>query len=93
MSMERAFRMLKNKLKILLKKVNIPFCHMPNLVMACICLHNMCIANLDGFNMDWALEVQKNAQIETNTTFGNLEKTNFLGLLKKQSNKLRGYKI
>jgi hypothetical protein len=53
----------------------------------------MCIANLDGFNMDWALEVQKNAQIETNPTFGNLEKTNFLGLLKKQSNKLRGYKI
>jgi hypothetical protein len=33
----------------------------------------MCIANLDGFNIDWALEVQRNAYIETNTTFENLK--------------------
>jgi hypothetical protein len=32
----------------------------------------MCIVDLDGFNMDWALEVQKNAYTEANTTFGNL---------------------
>ncbi len=36
MSMERAFGMLKSRFRILLKRVNIPFCHMPNLVMACI---------------------------------------------------------
>ncbi len=85
--MERVFGMLKSRFRILLKRVNIPFCHMLNLVMACICLHNMCIANLNGFDMDWALEVQKNAQIEANTTFVNLKKANFFVLLKKQSNK------
>jgi hypothetical protein len=52
MSMERTFGMLKNRFKILLNRVYIPFCHMPNLVMACICLHNMCITNLDGVDMD-----------------------------------------
>jgi hypothetical protein len=36
----------------------------------------MCIVNLDGFDMDWALEAQTYAQIEANTTFGNLKKTN-----------------
>ncbi len=40
--------------------------------MAYTCLHNMCIASSNGFDMDQALEAQKYAQIETNTTFRNL---------------------
>jgi hypothetical protein len=44
----------------------------------------MCIANLNGFEMEWALEVQKDAQIEANTTFGKLI---FLGWRNEQSNK------
>jgi len=79
MSMDKTFGMFKGRFKILLKRANIPLCHMPNLVMACIHLHNMCIIRLDGFNMDQALEAQKNAQIEGNTTFGNLKEVNFLG--------------
>jgi len=51
-SMERTFGMLKGIFKILLKRIDIPLCHLPNLVMICICLHNMCIANLNGFDMD-----------------------------------------
>jgi hypothetical protein len=47
----------------------------------------MCIVNLDDFNMDWALEVQKDAQIGTNTTFGNLKGVDIFRWLKKQSNK------
>ncbi len=45
---------------MLFKKVNIPKHHMLNLMISCICLHNMCIINLDDFYMDWALKVQKN---------------------------------
>jgi hypothetical protein len=56
MLVERAFGMLKGKFKLLLKRVDIPLRHMLDLVMACICLHNMCIANSNGFDMDWALE-------------------------------------
>jgi hypothetical protein len=44
--------MLKGKFKILLKKVDIPLCHMPNLVVIYIYMHNMCIVNSDGFDMD-----------------------------------------
>jgi hypothetical protein len=44
----------------------------------------MCIVTLNGFEMEWALEVQKDAQIEANTTFGNLI---FLGWPNEQSNK------
>jgi hypothetical protein len=33
------------------------------------------------------LEAEKDAQIEANTTFGNLKEVDFLGWLKKQSNK------
>jgi hypothetical protein len=46
MSVERTFGMLKGRFRILLKKINIPLRHMLNLVMTCICLHNMCIANI-----------------------------------------------
>jgi hypothetical protein len=52
MSVEKTFKMLKGRFRILLKGVNIPLCRMLDLVMACICLYNMCIANLDGFDMD-----------------------------------------
>jgi hypothetical protein len=86
---ERAFRMLKGRFKILLKRVGIPLCHMLDLVMACICLHNMCIVNLDGFNIDWALEAQKDAQIETNTTFRNLKKMNFFKVAKEAIKQMR----
>jgi len=48
--MQRAFGMLKGRFKILLKIINISFCHMLDLVMVCICLNNMCIANSDGFD-------------------------------------------
>ncbi len=47
---KRAFGMLKERFKILFKRVDIPLCHMLDL-MACIYLHNMCIANSDGFDM------------------------------------------
>jgi len=32
----------------------------------------MCIANSNDFDMDWALEVQKKTQAQTNSTFGNI---------------------
>jgi hypothetical protein len=52
MSMERTFGMLKGRFIILLKRINIPLRHMLDLVTTCIYLHNMYIANLDGFDMD-----------------------------------------
>jgi hypothetical protein len=49
MLVERVFGILKGRFRILLKRIDITLCHMPNLVTTCICLHNMCIANLHMF--------------------------------------------
>ncbi len=46
---------------------------MLDLVTSYIYLHNMYIANSDGFDMIMALEAQRDAQIEINITFGNLK--------------------
>jgi hypothetical protein len=93
MSMEITFRMLKGKFKILLKKVNIPLHCMPYLVMAHICSNNMCIANLDGFGMDWAMEAQRYAQIETNKTFGNLKKIDIFRVAKEVIKQMKRLQI
>jgi hypothetical protein len=65
--------MLKGRLKILLKRIDISLCYMLDLVMACICLNNMCIANSNGCYMDWILEAKKEMQIKTNSMFDNIK--------------------
>jgi hypothetical protein len=83
MPIERIFGMLKGRFSILLKRINNPLCRMLDLVMACICLHNMCIANSNGFDMDWALEAQRKAQAEANSTFGHIKRVDLFKVAKK----------
>jgi hypothetical protein len=52
MLIERTFGMLKGRFLILLNRVNESLHHMSNLVTTCICLHNMCITNSDGFDIN-----------------------------------------
>ncbi len=59
MLMKRTFGMLKGMFKILFKKVDIPWCYMLDLVITYIVLYNMCIVNLNDFNITWALEAQR----------------------------------
>jgi hypothetical protein len=51
MSMEKTFWMFEGRFEILFKKMNILLHYMLNLVMACMCLYNMCIGNSNGFDM------------------------------------------
>jgi hypothetical protein len=46
---------------------------MLDLLTSCICLYNTCIINLDGFDMDWDLKVQRKIQLEANSTFVNIK--------------------
>ncbi len=57
MAIERAFGMLKGWWKILLKWVDMPLKHVPNLITTCLSLHNLCIIHKDNFNMQWLEEV------------------------------------
>jgi hypothetical protein len=54
MLVERIFGMLKGRFRILLKRIDNPLYHMLDLMTTCICLHNMCIANLNGFDMNFS---------------------------------------
>ncbi len=61
--------------------------------MTCICLHNMCIANLDGFDMDWALEAQREAQTKANSTFGNIKRVDLFKATKEAIKEMKRLQI
>jgi hypothetical protein len=65
MVVERAFGILKGQWRILLKQIDMPLKHIPDLVIACICLHKLCIIHSDKFVMKWAKEAQKLLEIRT----------------------------
>ncbi len=67
--------MLKGRWKILLKRVDTPLRHVPNLITACLSLHNLCIIHKDNFNMQWAKEVTYEMEHMTEKVFGNLKET------------------
>ncbi len=58
MPVERAFGMLKARFRILLKRCDMDLHHVPDLVAACLVLHNVCICHNDSFDMDWVREAE-----------------------------------
>ena len=54
MAVERAFGMLKGRWRILLKKMYMPLCSIPDMITACLYLHNLCLIHADEFDMNWA---------------------------------------
>jgi hypothetical protein len=73
MAMERTFGILKGRWRILLKQIDMPLKHIPDLVTACICLHNLCIIYGNNFDMKWVEEVEKLLEAERNDHFGQLK--------------------
>ena len=57
MCVERAFGMLKGRWRILLKRVDVHLKNVPDLVLTCLVLHNMCIIFGDSFwRQEWMRE-------------------------------------
>jgi hypothetical protein len=73
MVIERAFGMLKGRWRILLKRVDTPLRHVPNLITTCLSLHNYCIIHKDNFNMQWVKEAIHEMEHMKENFFGNLE--------------------
>ena len=65
MAVKRAFGILKGWWRIILKRVDMPLRHVPNLITACICLHNLCIIHKDKFDLDWTKEGERLMQRES----------------------------
>ena len=60
MAVERAFGMLKGRWRILFKKIDMPLRSILDMVIVCLCLHNLCLIYADGFDMNWARKVEEN---------------------------------
>ena len=66
MVVERAFGILKGRWYILLKRIDMPLQNMPDIIIASLCLHDLCILENDDFDMDWARSAKEELQREAN---------------------------
>jgi hypothetical protein len=89
MAVERAFGILKGRWRILLKRIDMPLCHVPDIVTACICLHNLCILENDEFDMDWAREAEIEMSNEANRWLGDLQNCNMFNILETSLKEMR----
>jgi hypothetical protein len=72
--LKRHFGIPKSRWKIILKKVDVPLHHLPNIITTCICLHNLIIHG-DNFDMiDWAKGTQEEMQNEANDILSDFHK-------------------
>ena len=66
-----------------------PLRNVPDIVTASFCLHNLCIIQKDEFNMEWAVDVEKDLQEETNMSFGNLQNIDMFKVLEASLREMR----
>lgn len=64
MPVERAFGMLKARFRILLKRCEMNLMHVPNMVVSCLTLHNICIVHGDAFDPLWVQEAEGSIEQE-----------------------------
>ena len=57
---------------MLLKRINMPLRTIPNIVTACLCLHNLCIIHGDEFDLNWAKCAEEDMKRTSLETFGDL---------------------
>lgn len=67
MCVERSFGLLKGRWRILLKRMEVKLQQVPDIVGACIILHNICQLHGDKFDDEWVSEAQ--AEVHDGKTF------------------------
>jgi hypothetical protein len=91
MAVERAFGILKGRWRILLKRIDMPLQHIPNVITACICLHNLCIIYRDEFDIEWAKEGEGLMQRESSEYIGQLHKPDIFLAAVQAAKEMRRY--
>ena len=69
MSVENAFGRLKGRWRCLLKRMDFALENVPNVVAACVILHNLCEMYGDQFQSEW--EPNEHCEVETDASRGN----------------------
>ena len=91
MAVERAFGILKGRWRILLKRIDMPLRHVPNVVTTCICLHNLCIIHRDKFDDEWAKEGEMIMRRESRNELGQLENADIFMAATQAAKEMRRY--
>ena len=82
MVVERAFGILKRRWQILLKRIDIPLHNVPDVVIACICLHNLGLIYTDGFDMRWAKQTEEEIEKTRVGVFGKFHNNDMFHIVK-----------
>jgi hypothetical protein len=77
------FGLLKGRFIIL--HIDIPLHYMLDLVIACICVHNMSNVNYDAIYINRTLNTQKEAQAKTNSTFDNIKGVDMFKVIREKN--------
>ena len=68
MVVENAFGRLKGRWRCLLKRMDFALENVPNIVAACIILHNLCEMYGDHFQSEWEVNEHTEAEMDTSRT-------------------------
>ena len=68
MVVENAFGRLKGRWRCLLKQMDFALENVPNIVAACIILHNLCEMYGDHFQSEWEVNEHTEAEMDTSRT-------------------------
>ena len=60
MFVEWIFGILKDRRRLIMKQFDKPLRNMPNIVVICIILYNLCIVNTEGLKINRLLKQKKN---------------------------------
>jgi hypothetical protein len=50
----------------MVERLDMPLRNILNVVVACMCLHNLCIIHGASFGMEWAQKTEQTMQVEAN---------------------------
>jgi hypothetical protein len=89
MAVERAFGMLKGRWRILLKKIDMPLRSIPDMVTACLCLHNLCLIYADEFDINWARSAEEELKKTSLQNFGDFRDVDLFHVLESGISKMR----
>lgn len=91
MAVEKTFGILKEMQKILLKRIDMPLWHLPNLVTIYIYFHSLCIMYRDKFDDEHAKEREKFMHKESINQLGKLQNANMFMAATQATKKMRKY--
>ena len=91
MAVERAFGILKGRWRIMLKRIDMPLRHVPNLVITCICLHNLCIIHQNKFDDEWTKEGEKIMHMDSTNQLGQFENADIFMVATQAAKEMKRY--